>query len=216
MAFNFVLPELERIERDLESEQAPAVAGSRDREEKLAAAMLKGAAAKRDPLRNWLRRCEAGLAPAAETAQELTKSMLNAGPSLYDGVVTYEHLALPFLEKVDKSAGTLPGLSLVYPRPLLVARHPALLFGAAPEQQEAARNWLRFLLSQEMQEKALALGFRPARPEVALLGDSAQQNRFQSLRRYGVLIEPQWREAPRVRGGVVQELMALWREATGR
>lgn len=202
MAFDYVLPPKEKAALEIAERTGP------DYE--------KAFADKKDALQKWLRRCEAGLAPAPKTAQYLTTIMGKTGPSLYDGVVTYEHLALPLLEKFDKNAGALPSLTIVYPQPMLIARHPAVLFNRVPEQQEAARRWLRFLVSQEMQEKAIEAGFRPSRSGITVGTHNVEQNRFLRLRRYGVLLEPHLLEAPRAGGRLVQELIALWGEATGR
>jgi ABC-type sulfate transport system substrate-binding protein len=105
---------------------------------------------------------------------------------------------------------------IIYPEPMLVARHPAVLFTKNPEEQAAARRWIHFLLSKEMQEKAIDFGFRPANPDVSIRAYNVEQNRFLRLRRYGVLVQSRWVEAPRADGSLVQDLIALWGEVTGR
>lgn len=185
-------------------------------EQELGESFAKAFPEKKEALRKWLRRCEAGLPPAPRRAQALTASLFNTGASLYDGVVTYEHLALPFLERVDKSATAMNKLVVIYPQPALSARHPAVLLTATVEQRDAARRWLRFLLSKEMQEKAIELGFRSIHTEVTVRNHRVDQNRFLRLRRHVMTREPLGLEAPRIDGSVVQELLALWSEATGR
>jgi hypothetical protein len=130
--------------------------------------------------------------------------------------VTSEQLALPLLDRVDAAAGRLKNLVVVYPKPTLVARHPALLFAAPQESQEAARKWLAFLLSREIQQKAIEWGFRPASPEVRVHDYLVEQNRFLRLRRFGILTRPVLQEAPPPDGAQLHSLLELWGEATGR
>lgn len=169
-----------------------------------------------DSLRRWLRRCEAGIEAPRPSAQALTDAMAHLGPSALDAVVTYEHLALPILMQIEASAGNLPKLAVIYPRPTLVARHPAVLLSAAPDQMEAAKRWLAFLRSPVMQEEALAFGFRPAISERPLLDDAVEQNLFLRFRRYGVRPEPHLVEAARPTGQGLEQLLGLWAAATGR
>ena len=217
MAFDYVLPHGQRTAGGknpmMEAEGAEAAPPSA---QDLGESFEKSFTEKKEALRKWLRRCEAGLPPAPKNAQALTASMFNTGASLYDGVVTYEHLALPFLERIDKSTMTMNRLVVIYPQPTLSARHPAVLLKAKPEQQDAARRWLHFLLSPEMQDKAVEMGFRPIHAEGAVRGHKLEQNRFQRLRRHVMMREPLALEAPRVDGSVVQELIGLWSEATSR
>ena len=89
----------------------------------------------REALRKWLRRCEAGLELPLISEQALTEAMFTQGPHYLDAVVTYEHLALPLLERIDSNALALKRMALLYPRPTLVARHPAVIFQSDPEQK---------------------------------------------------------------------------------
>lgn len=183
---------------------------------RLAQAYTSGFVDKKDALRRWLHRCEAGLDTEMRSVDALTESLFSAGPARYDAIVTYEHLTMPFLDKLDAAAGSLKKLVMVYPTPTLVANHPAVRFGANPEQQEAAERWLAFLLSAEMQHKAIEFGFRPGDSTISIRNYLVEQNRFLRLRRFGILPEPVFHEAPRPDGKLLQELMELWGEATGR
>ena len=218
MAFDYVLAPKQRPASQPGDmmEDGAADASPQQSEQDIGEAFEKGFADRKESLRKWLRRCEAGLPQAPKSSQALTASMFNTGASLYDGVVTYEHLALPFLERVDKSATAMNKLVVIYPQPTLWARHPAVVLKATPEQHEGARKWLSFLLGKEMQEKAVEMGFRPIRAEVTVRGHKVDQNRFLRLRRHVMLREPGGSEAPRVDGSVLAELMTIWSEATGR
>lgn len=179
-------------------------------------AFEKSSGDNRYKLGKWLRRCEAGLDEPPATTAGLTKDIFDAGPMLYDGVVTWEHLALPFLDRIDSHADAMRKLVILYPEPTLVARHPAVYFDATPEQTAAARRWLRFLLSKEMQERAIEAGFRPVGRDVTIAGYNVEKNRFLQLRRYGVLLHPSLQEAPAPDGSQIRELLSLWGEVTGR
>ncbi len=187
-----------------------------EQQSQLAQSFAASFAQKKDSLRHWLRRCEAGLELEPRSVEALTASLFHVGPSLLDAVVTYEHLTLPILDKIDRSGGHLPRMVVVYPRPTLIARHPAVLFKASSEEQEAARRWLTFLQSKAMQEKAIEFGFRPTSPEVSIGDHTVEQNRFLRLRRFGIQTSPQLQEAPPPDGSLLQELINLWGEATGR
>lgn len=164
----------------------------------------------------WLRRCEAGLDATPATTSDLTTSLVDMGPSLYDGVVTYEHLALPVLAQIDAHPDALRKLVVHYPTPTLIARHPMVMFHASPAQTVAAQRWLKFLLSEPMQQKAIEAGFRPVNPGVTIRGYNVDSNLFLRLRRYGVYLQPRLTEAPRPDANQLRELINLWGESTGR
>jgi ABC-type Fe3+ transport system substrate-binding protein len=131
-------------------------------------------------------------------------------------VVTYEHLALPLLARVDAHPDALHKLVIHYPEPTLVAHHPMIFFHASTEQTDAAQRWLKFLLSEPMQQKAIEAGFRPVSPGVTIRGYNVESNLFLRLRRYGVFVQPRLTEAPRPEANEIRELINLWGEATGR
>ena len=167
--------------------------------------------AQRIALRRWLRRCEGGLDLPPRSARQLTASLFNVGPSLYDGVITYEHLALPHLDRVDAHAASLGRLVLFTPiQRWWRVTPPSCFWGSADLFGLPLERWLRFLLSKPMQEAAIDAGFRPVGSEVSLRSYESVNNRFLSLRRYGVIVQPVLREAPRIRGKTAQSLIELW------
>jgi Bacterial extracellular solute-binding protein len=175
---------------------------------------------RRGDLQRWLERCEAGLGPAPSSARLLTDDMFNVGPSRYDAVVTYEHLVFPLLARVNDHADRMAELRVFYPQPTLLNEHPVVVLdadgGVTEAQRGAAARWLAFLRSREMQALAVVHGFRPAIPELSIRELGADENPFLSFRRYGIDIESPLCEPPRVGGGVVQDLIRLWEDATGR
>jgi len=102
----------------------------------------------------------------------LADSAVSDGPQALNAFVIYENLIIESnLYSVDKERFG-DQLEAVYPEEgTLMNDHPfAILQGewVSEAQKEAATEFLAFLLSPEIQQKAMDTGFRPASPEVAL------------------------------------------------
>jgi hypothetical protein len=217
LSYDFLVPPADRTALEPSDGPLPPSKGSDPAAlGRLAQSYSAGFANKKESLRRWLRRCEAGVEVEPEAANLLTGSLFAAGPARYDGVVTYEQLVMPFLDKLDSTAGVLKKLVVVYPNPTRIARHPAVRFPATAEQSEAASRWLSYLLSTELQHKAILFGFRPGNPNLSIRDYTVEQNGFLRLRRFGILPQPILHEAPLPTGQQLQALMDLWGEATGR
>jgi hypothetical protein len=218
MAYEYLLPPGERDALAAAASEEPVPAGLEQLaiDAKLARAFESAFAQKKDFLRRWLQRCEAGLAPLPSTTVALTTAFDNTKTALYDGVATFENLALPVIERLDEHGAGPESLALIYPHPTLIFRHPAVLLQASSEQKEAVHRWLQYLLSREQQEKAIEFGLRPMNSSVTLRGYDVPRNQFLRLRRYGVILQPAWTEAPRASGKLLPELSKLWGDATGR
>lgn len=171
-----------------------------------------------DGLRRWLQRCHAGRDVWHASARGLTEAFFALGPQRYDGVVTYEHLAFPLLERLD--ARELGELRVLYPRPGHVAAHPAVLMWPRAEEgaaeRAAAQQWLVFLQSDEVQRLAVGFGLRPAAGEVPRDALDPPRNPFLDLRRFGVRPDLAVSEPARPDGGALLRLLELWGEAIGR
>lgn len=223
MMYDYVLPPHER-----RSELAEQIAKSRTHRSKtplvvrgdiVAEDLQHAFTKKRDGLRRWLERCEAGLAPAPKSAKLLTEDLINVGPSRYDGVITYEHYIFSIFAALDEHALDLPDVRVVYPEPTLMNEHPVYYFDHADtteEQKEARSRWIAFLRSPEIQRLAIDHGFRPSNPEVSIRSEGPEHNPFMSSRRFGVNFEVPIIEPPRLGGDVVKDLINLWKDATGR
>lgn len=166
----------------------------------------------------WLRRCQAGLEDPEVSVRGLTELLIDVGPAHFDGVFTYEHLAVPLLQQLD--APELPELRVVYPQPTLVARHPAvLLWPDDPSRtaaHAAARSWLEFLQSDAVQRAAVRHGLRPARLADPVGSLDLIANPLRELRRFGIETDPALVEAQRPDGRSLHALLELWQAATGR
>lgn len=223
MMFDYVLPPHER-RKELFEQVAKAHAQKTKesivvRGDVVAEDLQYAFAKKRDSLRRWLERCEAGLAPAPRSAKLLTEDLIHVGPSRYDGVATYEHFVFSIFAALDEHALDLPDLRVVYPEPTLMNEHPVYYFdhpGVTEEQREVRTRWISFLRSPEIQLLAVTYGFRPANHEVSVRTEGPEDNPFMSSRRYGVNFEVPIIEPPRLGGDVIKDLIRMWQDATGR
>ena len=177
---------------------------------------------RRELLERWLRRCEAGLPAPLPSGRLLTETMFNLGdpgadPEGFDAVITDEHLAFGVLDRMNAHEGSIRPARIVYPHSSMVLDYPVAIFaGASTEVEGSATRFAGYLRSPELQERALELGFRPVNSAVSLHDYDRGPNPFTSLRRHGVVLEPDWREVPRTQGAGLIELVDLWSAATGR
>ena len=218
MTYEYVLPP--QVHRELRRSELVQETGGghmpQPEPAQLAQKFERGLMEHKAALRTWLRRCEGGLEMAPMSEPALTDAIFALGPAHLDAVVTYEHLTLPLLAKVDSYADSLRKLAIVYPEPTIMARNPAIVFASEPEKEDAARRWLKFLRSKEIQKQAIEFGFRPVNQEVTIRGHDVEQNHFLRLRRYGVSLDLHLVEPPRPSGRVIEELVELWEDANGR
>jgi serine/threonine-protein kinase len=98
----------------------------------------------------------------------LMREMVLRGPPQYDCVMIYENLAIDYLEAARDRWGEL---HVDYPEPNMWNEHPYYILDvpwSEPEQRAAAAEFLKFLMSQSVQRRALEHGFRPGNPEVSV------------------------------------------------
>lgn len=173
-----------------------------------------------EPLRSWLQRCQAGLEVFSSSTQLLTDSIFRLGPDRYDVVVTYEHLTFTLLTQRDEQAAAMEDLRVIYPDPTVWNEHPVVVLRHGDPQERvrvaAAEKWIAFLLDTEMQNRAIDMGFRPANPEIRIRDKNTGANPFMRLRRFGVEPDITEGELLRLDGKVVNDLIELWGDATGR
>jgi len=75
-------------------------------------------------------------------------------------------------------------------------------------QKDAAQQWLAYLRSRPVQERALTFGFRPADPAVPIKTADAS-NPFTRLAEHGIQVDvPPVAEIPE--GSVVRNLLTMW------
>ena len=97
------------------------------------------------------------------------KKMFANGPGYISAAVLYENMVI---ESYSQAAPLEFPIVAIYPKEgTFWSDHPAGIVDrewVTPAHREAARKYLDFLLAREQQEKALALGFRPALADIPL------------------------------------------------
>ena len=97
------------------------------------------------------------------------KKMFANGPGYISAAVLYENMVI---ESYSQKEPTAFPIVAIYPKEgTFWSDHPAGVVDrewVTAEHRDAARKYLDFLLAREQQEKALALGFRPALADIPL------------------------------------------------
>jgi Ca-activated chloride channel family protein len=122
----------------------------------------------------FLQQVESGVVAPMGTLVSSTGSlmddMVRKGPSTYDAVFVYESVAIDQLKKAE---GRWDTLRVVYPKYNLWNDNPYYVLNvpwSTPEHRKAADAFLKFLLSEPIQARALEHGFRPANTNVSTRG----------------------------------------------
>lgn len=167
-----------------------------------------------EKFQEFMKTLEKGVPKFGDSTGTFMEEMVLYGPSKYDVVVTYENLAI---QHIPNAQGRWGNLRVFYPAQTMWSSHPiAVLKGdwVTPEQRAAAQKLIAYLRDKPEQQRALALGFRPANPEVPVLSTDGG-GPFKSAEAFGVrpdlgsVVEP----PP---GPVVRNLMELWSRQIGR
>ncbi|MFP2957100.1 substrate-binding domain-containing protein [Myxococcus sp. 1LA] len=161
----------------------------------------------------WLSQLERGAGRFEQSTGALMADMVRFGPSRYDIAVVYENLAIA---ELSQPPGNWGALKVLYPTLTSWSDHPAAVLEGdwvLPRQREAALEWLRYLRSPPVQQRALAFGFRPADASVPLSAPG-ENNPFHPLAVHGIQVEvPPGAEVPE--GAVVRNLLTLWSRRVG-
>lgn len=181
--------------------------------------MAKLVKAQRPLLLDWLRRCKAGTRSSyLRSARQLSLDMFIFGPTRYDAVATDEQLTIPILRESGEHAGSAERLRVIYPDPTVFHEHPLVMLQQEseirPELRAAIGRWTGFLLSVQMQNRAIELGFRPS-GDVSPLSYRADSNPFLQMRPFGIEPVIPAQKLARIDGDAIGELLKIWSEATG-
>jgi ABC-type sulfate transport system substrate-binding protein len=122
---------------------------------------------------DWLRSFERGLtrhgSALSHSTGTLMEEMVLRGPSQYDCLVLYENLAIDFMKAAVERWGTDGEFYVTYPSPNVWNEHPYYILDVPwsdDRQRKAAADFLKFLMSEPVQRRALERGFRPGNPAV--------------------------------------------------
>jgi Ca-activated chloride channel family protein len=169
----------------------------------------------RPAFQDWLHRFERGVVrpggALTHSTGSLMREMVLRGPSQYDCVLVYENLAVGYLDAARDRWGQLV---VDYPEPNTWNEHPYYILDVPwsdPRQRAAAGAFLRFLMSEPIQRRALEHGFRPGNTAVSSrLPDSPLVRHT----RQGLRIDlPRMCEPPT--SEVVRDLLAASRRVDG-
>lgn len=168
-------------------------------------------------LQDWLRRCEAGVPHWAKSDAPLVNALAEMGSDHHDIVAVYEHLAIPVMRRMTHQMPEQ--LRIVYPEPTAWSTHPVVMLDPDNSQRNverrAAQKWIAHLLSEEQQNRAIELGFRPGAPRLSAREYRAPTNPFLSLQLWGIDPEITRHEPPPLDGEAIEYLIKLWGQATG-
>jgi ABC-type Fe3+ transport system substrate-binding protein len=162
-----------------------------------------------EPFQKWLRELESAVGKFGQSSGTYMREMILYGPSKYDLVWNYESVAI---SDMAAAQGRWGNLFVYYPTPTLWSNNPFVVFETdwvTAEQRAAAKELRAFLLSPEVQARALEFGFRPANPEVKVLTNDPA-NPWNRLRPFGVRADvPAVADPPS--GEVTRLLLETWR-----
>lgn len=121
------------------------------------------------PVQEYLGAIENAVVHYGKSTGLFTDKMLETGPGYMSACVTYENLVI---ESYGKASTAPFPLVAVYPlEGTFWSDHPYSILDAdwvTPDDKAAAQAFLAFLKSKPEQDKALALGFRPADSSIAI------------------------------------------------
>lgn len=154
----------------------------------------------------WLEGVQEGMTADETSTGKLMKSMLQRGPSAYNGIIVYENLAL---SNLGTAASRWGEIEIVYPTRSVWNDNPYYILNvpwSTLEQKNAARLFQQFLLSEKAQKEARdKYLFRPANVDVAILGDGSAFDKVKDIVQIDV---PTIR---RPKGEVLEQLIQIWK-----
>lgn len=134
--------------------------------------------------------------------------MFQNGPSYLSAAVLYENLVIEQETSRLSGQSNQPPVVAIYPKEgTFWANHPYVILNApwvTADQKEAAQKFEDFLLARPQQENAMALGFRPSDPSIAITAPIDAQHGADPQQPQTVL------ETPPV--DVIQGVQDLWEQ----
>jgi len=153
-----------------------------------------------------LERFQSGVTGLSNSTGNMMEEMLTKGPTSYDALMVYEAVAIDFFKKAE---GRWEDLQIIYPEYNLWNDNPYYVLHvpwSSPAQEKAAETFLKFLMSEPAQVKALEHGFRPGNPSVPIRGPASPFGRYAGS---GLRVEiPDVCEVPAPQ--VIEGLLQAW------
>lgn len=121
----------------------------------------------------WVKGLGQGIYQLSIDSRQQIIDLINYGAAQYDAIAIYESLAAT---QIKNAAGRGGNLKIFYPSVNVYSDHPfgILQQGSTAEQKDAALLFEQYLLSEDVQKQALAYGFRPANPDVAVVNNDPE------------------------------------------
>ena len=121
------------------------------------------------PTREFVTRVEETIVHYGKSTGFFADKMAERGPSYLSAAVLYENLVI---ESYAKTPAPSPPIVAIYPlEGTFWSDHPYSILDAdwvGDEERQAADQFLTFLKARPAQERAMALGFRPSDPSIAV------------------------------------------------
>ncbi len=120
-----------------------------------------------ESLVQYVKLFEKNTAKQEDGSGKFMQSLVTYGPSRYDMGAIYEYYALA---NIKNAQGRWGNLRVVYPTPTIWSNRPFIVLkgkNATNEKIEACKKFKEYLLSTEVQQKAMQEGFRPANMQVS-------------------------------------------------
>jgi Ca-activated chloride channel family protein len=152
-----------------------------------------------------LQRIEGTVVHYGKSTGFFADKMLERGPGYISAAVLYENLVIESYAKPTRAP--FPLVSIYPVEGTFWSDHPYATLEAdwvGPDEQEAAEALLGFLKSRPAQERALALGFRPADPAVAITAPVDAAHGADPKQPQTLLEVPG--------ADVLEKLLAVWRQ----
>ncbi len=142
---------------------------------------------------DWLGAFERGVtrhgSSLTHSTGTLMEEMVLRGPSQYDCLILYENLAIDYMATAIDRWGKAGEIFVTYPNPNIWNEHPYYILDVPwsdSQQRKAAAEFLKFLMSEPIQTRALEHGFRPGNPAIPV---SSPESPLVRNQRYGLEID---------------------------
>lgn len=126
-------------------------------------------------LMEYLEKFEKNSSTKEEGTGKFIQDFVLYGPSRCDLGAVYEYYAL---SNIQNAQGKWGNLKIIYPNPTIWSNKPFVILGgkSSKEQIAASREFMKYLLSKEVQETAMKNGYRPGNSEITDMG--IMENKF--------------------------------------
>jgi serine/threonine protein kinase/ABC-type sulfate transport system substrate-binding protein len=167
-----------------------------------------------DEFQRWLRDFERNVtrhgSSLTHSTGTLMEEMVLRGPSQYDCLIVYENLVIDYMKTAGERWGEAGEFHVAYPAPNIWNEHPYYILDVPwsnDAQRKGASDFLKFLMSENVQRRALAHGFRPGNASVPV---NAADSPLVRNEKYGIKIDlPNMCEPPAAE--VVTNLLGSFR-----